>query len=162
MFGGKTYKKPAIRTIIAIDTRVMGNIEFSGGFHIDGYVKGNMIAAEHEDATLSISEKGCVEGTIEATQLLLNGTVKGDIRATERVELGPKARVIGNVKYKTLEMALGAEINGQLIHESVGARKKSVGGRNPVAPQFRREPARAKSVEKAQIAPISTKYAEEK
>ena len=162
MFGGKAYKKPAIRTIIAIDTRVIGHIEFSGGFHIDGYVKGNMIAAEHEDATLSISEKGCVEGTIEAPQLLLNGTVKGDIRATERVELGPKARVIGNVKYKTLEMALGAEINGQLIHESVGDRKKSVGSRNSVTPQFRREPARAKSEEKVQIAPVSTKRAEEK
>ena len=155
MFGGKAYKKPVIRTIIAIDTRVMGNIEFSGGFHIDGYVKGNMIAAEHEDATLSISEKGCVEGTIEASQLLLNGTVKGDIRATERVELGPKARVIGNIKYKTLEMALGAEINGQLVHESVG-------DRNLIDARPRREPARAKSVGKAQIAPISTKYAEEK
>ena len=162
MFGGKAYIKSAIRTIIAIDTRVMGNIEFSGGFHIDGYVKGNMIAAEHEDATISISEKGCVEGTIEASQLLLNGTVKGDIRATERVELGPKARVIGNIRYKTIEMALGAEINGQLIHESVEARKKSVGARKPVGPQFRREPARGKSVEKVQIAPISTKYAEEK
>ena len=162
MFGGKAYKKPAIRTIIAIDTRVMGDIEFSGGLHIDGYIKGNMIAAEHEDATLSISEKGCVEGTIEASQLLLNGTVKGDISATERVELGPKARVIGNIRYKTLEMALGAEINGQLIHESVGARKKSVGARNPVSPQFRREPARVQSVEKAQIAPLSTRYAEEK
>jgi cytoskeletal protein CcmA (bactofilin family) len=48
----------------------------------------------------------------------LNGTVKGDVRATERVELGPKARVIGNVQYKLIEMSIGAEVNGKLIHES--------------------------------------------
>ena len=149
MFGGKAHKRPAIRTLIAVDTRVIGDIEFSGGLHVDGYVKGNMIAAENEDATLSISEKGCVEGTIEAPRLLLNGTAKGDIRATEKVELGPKARVIGNVRYKSLEMAFGAELNGQLVHEDVGAH-------GSIGAQFRREPARAKSKEKAQIAPFST------
>jgi cytoskeletal protein CcmA (bactofilin family) len=53
--------------------------------------------------------------------ILLNGTVKGDVRATERVELGPKARVIGNVQYKLIEMSIGAEVNGKLIHESEGA-----------------------------------------
>jgi len=50
----------------------------------------------------------------------LNGTVKGDVRATERVVLGPKARVIGNVQYKLIEMSIGAEVNGKLIHESEG------------------------------------------
>jgi cytoskeletal protein CcmA (bactofilin family) len=50
--------------------------------------------------------------------VVLNGTVKGDVRATERVELGPKARVIGNVQYKLIEMSIGAEVNGKLIHES--------------------------------------------
>ena len=50
--------------------------------------------------------------------VVLNGTVKGDVRATQRVELGPKARVIGNVQYKLIEMSIGAEVNGKLIHES--------------------------------------------
>ncbi len=67
---------------------------------------------------LSISERGCVEGSVVVPHVLLNGTVKGDVRATERVELGPKARVIGNVQYKLIEMSIGAEVNGKLIHES--------------------------------------------
>jgi cytoskeletal protein CcmA (bactofilin family) len=50
--------------------------------------------------------------------------VKGDVRATERVELGPKARVIGNVQYKLIEMSIGAEVNGKLIHESEHAGAK--------------------------------------
>jgi cytoskeletal protein CcmA (bactofilin family) len=67
---------------------------------------------------LSISERGCIEGSVVVPHVLLNGTVKGDVRATERIELGPKARVIGNVQYKLIEMSIGAEVNGKLIHES--------------------------------------------
>ena len=54
------------------------------------------------------------------THLLLNGTVKGDVVVSERVELGQTARVIGNVQYKLIEMAIGAEVNGKLVHESEG------------------------------------------
>ena len=123
MLGRKKRKKSAIRTLVGVDTRVHGDIEFTGGFHVDGYVKGNVEATVDEHAILSISEQGCVEGSVVVPHLLLNGTVKGDVRATERVELGTKARVIGNVQYKLIEMAIGAEVNGKLIHdnESVSA-----------------------------------------
>jgi cytoskeletal protein CcmA (bactofilin family) len=50
--------------------------------------------------------------------LMLNGMIKGDVRVTERVELGPRARVIGNVQYRLLEMSIGAEVNGKLIHDT--------------------------------------------
>ena len=118
MFGKKSRNQPPISTLVGGDTRVHGDIEFSGGFHVDGYVKGNVRAVKDERAALSISERGCVEGTVMVPNVLLNGTVKGDVRATERVELGPKARVIGNVQYKLIEMSIGAEVNGKLIHES--------------------------------------------
>ena len=118
MLGRKSRNQPPIGTLVGGDTRVHGDIEFTGGFHVDGYVKGNVKAVKDERATLSISERGCVEGTVMVPHVLLNGTVKGDVRATERVELGPKARVIGNVQYKLIEMSIGAEVNGKLIHES--------------------------------------------
>jgi cytoskeletal protein CcmA (bactofilin family) len=97
---------------------VHGDLEFAGGCLVDGYVKGNVKATKSEHSALSISERGCVEGAVMVPHVLLNGTVKGDVRATERIELGPKARVIGNVQYKLIEMAIGAEVNGKLIHES--------------------------------------------
>ena len=118
MLGRKKRKKSAIRTLVGVDTRVHGDIEFTGGFHVDGYVKGNVEATTDEHAILSISEQGCVEGSVVVPSLLLNGTVKGDVRATERVELGTRARVIGNVQYKLIEMAIGAEVNGKLIHDN--------------------------------------------
>jgi len=46
--------------------------------------------------------------------------VKGDVFASQRVELGATARVVGNVYYNLIQMAEGAEINGKLIHQPQG------------------------------------------
>jgi cytoskeletal protein CcmA (bactofilin family) len=132
MFGKKQRHQAPIQSLVGAETRVHGDIEFSGGFLVDGYVKGNVKAVKDERSTLSISERGCVEGTVMVPHVFLNGTVKGDVRATERVELGPKARVIGNVQYKLIEMAIGAEVNGKLIHESEGAPVVEKGSKRPV------------------------------
>jgi cytoskeletal protein CcmA (bactofilin family) len=132
MFGKKQRHQAPIQSLVGADTRVHGDIEFSGGFLVDGYVKGNVKAVKDERSTLSISERGCVEGTVMVPHVFLNGTVKGDVRATERVELGPKARVIGNVQYKLIEMAIGAEVNGKLIHESEGPSVAERGSKRPV------------------------------
>lgn len=118
MLGRKRRGQTPIATLVGAGTRIHGDLEFRGGLHIDGYVKGNIQAAGDGPATLSISERGSVDGVVQAPHVLLNGTVNGDVRASERVELGPRARVIGNVQYKLIEMAVGAEVNGQLIHES--------------------------------------------
>jgi cytoskeletal protein CcmA (bactofilin family) len=127
MFGKKRRHQAAINTLVGADTRVHGDVEFSGGCLIDGHVKGNVKAIKDEHSTLSISERGCIEGAVVVPHVLLNGTVQGDVRATERIELGPRARVIGNVQYKLIEMAIGAEVNGKLIHESetAGADKQA-------------------------------------
>lgn len=121
MFGmNKRRRQPPIGTLVGAETRVHGDMDFQGGLHVDGYVQGNVRAPEDPQALLSISERGCVEGSVLVPHVLLNGMVKGDVHATERVELGPNARVIGNVRYKLIEMAMGAEVNGKLIHETDG------------------------------------------
>src|SRR5215470_7505686 len=130
MLGRKSRNQAPIGTLVGSDTRVEGDIEFTGGCHIDGYVRGNVRAAS-EGGVLSVSERGCVEGSVVAPHVQLNGTVKGDVRATERVELGPKARVIGNVQYKLIEMSIGAEVNGKLIHESEGGATVGKSARHP-------------------------------
>lgn len=128
MFGKKHRNQAVVKTLVGGDTRVHGDIEFTGGFHVDGYVKGNVEATDDESAMLSISEAGCVEGSVVVPNLILNGTVKGDVRVTERVELGPRARVIGNVQYRLIEMSIGAEVNGKLIHEMDAAAKRPLTG----------------------------------
>jgi cytoskeletal protein CcmA (bactofilin family) len=55
---------------------------------------------------------------VQVPNVMLEGTVKGDIHASGRVELGPTARVEGNVYYGVIEMTLGAQIIGRLVRLS--------------------------------------------
>jgi cytoskeletal protein CcmA (bactofilin family) len=116
MFKSKS-KPQRIDTLIGAGTRIIGDVHFSGGFHVDGHVKGNVDALPDSGATLSVSDAGTVEGSVSVPNVILNGTVTGDILAHDRVELGATARVTGNVYYGLIEMEMGAEINGKLIHE---------------------------------------------
>lgn len=120
MFGRKQRRHSIVDTLVGSNSQVNGDLHFSGGCHIDGRVKGNVIAESDSHSALSISEDGTVEGGVTVPHVVLNGIVRGDVVATQRVELGPTARVIGNVYYNLIEMAIGAEINGKLVHQPEG------------------------------------------
>jgi len=108
------------QTIIGTDTRIEGDIRFVGVVVIDGYVNGSITAGKDENATLTISENGHVKGSVAAPHLLINGMVEGEVRATDRLELGPKARVIADVQYNLMEISIGARVDGKLIPKSEG------------------------------------------
>lgn len=112
----RRFKAPKVSTVIGKDTRISGDVEFRGGLHLDGKIVGNVNGLEGEPSSITLSEQGCVEGDVRVDVLILNGTIQGDVYANERVELAPQARVTGTVYYRLLEMAMGAEVNGQLIH----------------------------------------------
>jgi cytoskeletal protein CcmA (bactofilin family) len=118
MFKRKQNKSPSIDTLIGAKTRIDGDVEFSGGLHVDGYINGNVRAESGAEASLSVSEQGGIEGSVIVSNVVLNGIVKGSIDALDRVELGDKARVLGNVRYSVIETAVGAQINGKLIHRA--------------------------------------------
>jgi cytoskeletal protein CcmA (bactofilin family) len=120
MFGRKQRKHGVIDTLVGPNSKVNGDLHFSGGCHIDGRVKGSVSADPDGSSALSISEEGTVEGGVRVPYVVLNGIVRGDVVASQRVELGPTARVIGNVYYNLIEMAIGAEINGKLVHQPAG------------------------------------------
>jgi cytoskeletal protein CcmA (bactofilin family) len=104
-----------IDTLIGRSAQVQGDIDFAGGLHLDGRVAGNVRADAASGSTLSVSEHGVIEGSVDVPNVMLNGAVKGDIRARDKLVLGAKARVLGNVQYGVIEMALGAEILGKLM-----------------------------------------------
>ena len=127
MFGrGKTSNSSRIETVIGPQTVVEGDISFSGGLHIDGHVKGNISAEAGSQAVLTVSERGRIEGDVRVPNLVLNGTVQGNVHASERVELASHAKVAGNLYYHLIEMAIGAEVNGSLVHEQPQRRADDV------------------------------------
>lgn len=107
-----------VDTIIGQQTRIEGNIHFSGGLHIDGAIKGNIIAEAGSDSVLTVSEHGSITGDVTVPTVILNGTVNGEVRSDDRIELAAKAAVNGDVYYNLIEMAMGAEVNGSLVHQT--------------------------------------------
>ena len=120
MFGRKQRRHSIIDTLVGPNSRVNGDLFFAGGCHLDGTIKGNVGADPDSNSALSISEDAIVEGGVTVPFVVLNGIVRGDVFANRRVELGPTARVIGNVYYNLIQMAIGAEINGKLVHQPEG------------------------------------------
>jgi cytoskeletal protein CcmA (bactofilin family) len=119
MFGKskKKFRSPRISTVIGSGTEIKGDITFSNGLHVDGVIKGDVLSnPEDQSATLTLSELGTIDGNVRVGNVMLNGTVVGDVIASNRVELAPKARITGTLTYAMLEMAMGAEVNGKLIH----------------------------------------------
>ena len=120
MFGRKRHHHVRIDNLVGPNSKVNGDIFFHGGCHVNGIVKGSVSADSDTDSTLTISDEGIVEGGVTVPYVVLNGIVRGDVFANQRIELGSTARVIGNVYYNLIEMAIGAEINGKLVHQPEG------------------------------------------
>ncbi|MEW8153341.1 MAG: polymer-forming cytoskeletal protein, partial [Candidatus Thiodiazotropha endolucinida] len=115
MFGKskKKFRSPRITTVIGSGTEIKGDITFSNGLHVDGVIRGDVLSDPQDpSATLTLSELGTIDGNVRVGNVMLNGTVVGDVIASNRVELAPKARITGTLTYAMLEMAMGAEVNG--------------------------------------------------
>ena len=110
-------KTAKVETIIGENTQVKGDVTFSGGLHIDGKIKGNVVADDDTDSILILSQEGMIEGEVRVPNVLINGKVTGNVYASDRVELASQARIDGNVYYHLLEMEMGAAINGNLVHQ---------------------------------------------
>ena len=116
MLGKSKKRKPTrVDSLIGQHSRILGDIRFGGGLHVDGAIKGNVEADGDERATLTVSDRGTIEGEVRVPYIILNGVVKGDVYSNEHVELAASARVEGDVYYALIEMAMGAEVNGKLV-----------------------------------------------
>ena len=108
-------------TLISPKTEISGDVHFKGGLQIEGVIKGNLMG--DAGSVVRISDTGRVEGQVKAPNVVVNGEVTGNIYAGEYIELAKKARVNGDVYYHMMEMVLGAEVNGKLIHQAKGELK---------------------------------------
>ncbi len=117
MFGNKKRIRSAkIDTLIGHKSVMLGDVRFAGGLHVDGTVKGNVLAEEDDSSVLTLSDSGSIEGEVRVPNVVLNGTVIGDVHARQHIELASNARITGDVYYNLIEMAMGAEVNGNLVH----------------------------------------------
>lgn len=129
MFGNKNKpNKPQNRIdcLIGAGTEIKGDMTFDGGLRVDGRVQGNVVSVEGKPGTLVLSEAARIEGEIRVSHVVINGTVVGPVHAADYVELQSKANVTGDVYYRTLEMHLGAVVQGRLVYQDESRTDKVV------------------------------------
>jgi cytoskeletal protein CcmA (bactofilin family) len=123
MFGRQPNKPQSrIDSLIGAGTRIEGTISFTGGLRVDGEITGNVTALADQPSTLVVSEAARIEGEIRVSHLVVNGAITGPVYTTEFLELQSGSRVLGDVHYNTLEMHLGAIVEGRLVHRSSEAK----------------------------------------
>jgi cytoskeletal protein CcmA (bactofilin family) len=118
MWGKRKKKITQIDSLLGQKTQIKGDIIFTGGLHIDANVEGNINAPEESGSVLTLSEQGSIKGDVRVPNLIINGTVIGNVYAEEYIELALHAHITGNVYYNLIEMVVGAEVNGSLIRAS--------------------------------------------
>jgi len=116
MFSSKSKPQNRIDCLIGSGTLIEGNVIFDGGLRVDGHVRGNIMVQDGKAGTLVVSEQARVEGEIRVPHVVINGAIVGPVHSSEYVELQAKASVTGDVHYNTLEMQLGAVVEGRLMH----------------------------------------------
>jgi hypothetical protein len=100
MFGRRKQTSTRIDTLLGRTANLNGDLEFSGGLHLDGRVNGNVRSNAEDGGALSVSESGFIEGSVEVTNIVMNGTVNGDMYARERLVLGGSV-ILGNLDWVT-------------------------------------------------------------
>jgi cytoskeletal protein CcmA (bactofilin family) len=139
VFGNqKKFKATKIDSLIGKNTELFGDVHFTGGLHVDGTIRGNVIAQGDAASVLTLSDHGTIEGEVRVPNIVLNGVVLGDVHAREHIELASNARVNGNVYYTLIEMAMGAEVNGNLVRAAEATEPQIMVG--PGEPEEREAP----------------------
>jgi len=140
MFSGGDNKqiRARIDTLIGKNSRIDGDLRYKGGLHVDGEIRGNVHAEEGSESMLSLSQHGVIRGEVKVPHLSINGTVEGDVHAEKRLELGAEARITGDVYYNLIQIAVGATVNGKLVHKPAGPTLAVNNPKKPAEPEARR------------------------
>jgi cytoskeletal protein CcmA (bactofilin family) len=138
MWGNSNKIRSAkIETLIGQSIELTGNLKFSGGLHLDGRIIGDVTAEEGTDSVLVLSDRGHIQGDVSVSYAVINGSIEGNVYASEKLELSAKARIKGNVHYNVLEMASGAAVNGNMLHDKQDKKllEHHTSKREPTAPE---------------------------
>ena len=110
MFGGKKGTEPVgqVETIIGQSTTIKGSLSSSGSLRIDGQFDGDV----NTTGDLIVGETARIKAQINVRNAVIAGTITGNMDVSEKLELYPTARVIGDLKVGTLIVGEGAVFKG--------------------------------------------------
>ncbi|MCB1927541.1 MAG: polymer-forming cytoskeletal protein [Rhodocyclaceae bacterium] len=103
-----------LSSLVADNVEINGDLAFSDGLRVDGSVCGNLSNKDGHKGLLVLSERGRIEGNVRVHDAVINGVIVGDVSVEHFLELQPKARITGDIKYRQLQMDCGASVSGTL------------------------------------------------
>jgi cytoskeletal protein CcmA (bactofilin family) len=108
--GPDVNKSEEIHTLVGPQTTVEGNLKVDGTVRIDGHLKGSIAS---EGCTMIVGEKAFIEADISVHTITVSGKVKGNVKASDRIQLCPTARVFGDLHAPELLIDAGAVLDGR-------------------------------------------------
>lgn len=100
-----------IQTIIGRHAQFKGELSFEGAVRIDGNFEGNIKSSN--GGTLIVSEVAVITGEVDVPNLVLHGSINGNVRASESLKVSATGKLRGDLEYKMLSLSEGASINGR-------------------------------------------------
>ncbi len=110
--------RPKVDAMLNRRLKIAGDVHFSGILHVECTIEGDLIS-DDETSTLILSDAGHIKGSVKASNVMVNGRIDGNVLASHKVELYEKSRINGDLHYNLLEMAVGAGVNGKLVHHEL-------------------------------------------
>ena len=116
----ETYEEDDFDTVLSKDITFSGTLNFEKPFLIQGKLSGNIAAS----GLLVVGEEAVVDANINASKVVIKGSVTGDVTATEKVELASTGKLEGNVKTPEIYMETGCSFNGRCTMGDKSATEK--------------------------------------
>ena len=111
-------KQKGSATLIEVGTLIKGEIIFDNELFVMGEVEGDL-NSDSDLAKLIVSKTGKVQGEIRVPNVVVNGTILGNVFASENLEITGTARIFGDLHYSTIEIQGGSLITGRLVAEQI-------------------------------------------
>jgi cytoskeletal protein CcmA (bactofilin family) len=126
---GAATKSDAIENIIGRSCIIRGDLAAEGAFRIDGQIEGSV----ESHASIVIGETGVVRGGLRGSDVVIAGTVQGDVICTGHLEILAKGRVDGDIDARSMRIETGGVFCGTSRMGGPGANGENVPGALPVS-----------------------------
>ncbi|MCB1955143.1 MAG: polymer-forming cytoskeletal protein [Rhodocyclaceae bacterium] len=122
----KSIEITKLSSLVAGNVDITGDLAFTDGLRVDGRITGNLSNKSGKKGLLVLSEQGRIEGNVHVHDAVINGEIVGDLTVEHFLELQPKARITGDIRYRQLQMDCGASVSGTLTCETDDKRDDKV------------------------------------
>ena len=106
-------------TFVGENTKIKGSIEFDTSISINGTFEGEI---KSDKGTIVINEKAKISSNIKTSKVIIRGSFKGDIEATEKIEAFKPAIIEGNIKSPIIKMGEGVIFRGECVMDKTARR----------------------------------------